>query len=145
MTPAYRTYLKQVKQALCCSRADQKRLLNGLEEEITETFPDADHVSMEQIVEQYGPPEDMAQELQQVLPSGSAADSAKKRLRKICLLFSLCLLAVILIAGGIVYREHIKAGNTPPDVIVVSQPPEIIYVTPRPPVFEYPGESYLPE
>ena len=114
MTSAYKTYLKQVKQVLCCSRADQKRLLNGLEQEITEAFPDADNVSMEQIVEQYGPPEDMAQELQQVLPDGSVADSAKKRLRKICLLFSICLLAVILIAGGIIYREHIKAENTPP-------------------------------
>lgn len=145
MTPAYKIYLKQVKQALCCTRADQKRLLNGLEQEITEAFPDALNVSMEQIVEQYGSPKDVAQELQQVLPDGSVADSAKKRLHKICLLFSLCLLAVILIAGGIIYREHIKAENTPPDIIVVTQPPEIIYVTPRPPVFEYPGESYLPE
>ena len=144
MTPAYRTYLKQVRQALCCSRADQKRLLNGLGQEITEAFPDADNVSMEQIVEQYGPPEDMAQELQQVLPSGSAADSAKKRLHKICLLFSLCLLAVILIAGGLVYREHIKAKNTPPDVIVVSQPPEIIYVIPSRGPAELP-DSFLPE
>lgn len=144
MTPAYRTYLKQVKQALCCSRADQKRLLNGLEQEITETFPDAVNVSMEQIVEQYGSPEDMAQELQQVLPSGSAADSAKKRLHKICLLFSLCLFAVILIAGGIIYREHIKAENTPPDIIVVTQPPEIVYVIPSHGPAELPG-SFLPE
>lgn len=145
MTPAYKAYLKQVKQAFCCSRADQKHLLNGLEQEITETFPDADNVSMEQILEQCGSPEDIAQELQQVLPSGSVADFTKKRLHKIYLFFSLCLIAVVLIASGIIYREHIKAKNIPPDVVVVTQPPEIIYVTPRPPVVEYPEVAYLPE
>lgn len=144
MAPAYVTYLKQVKRGLCCSRAEQKRLLTALKEEILDTFPDADHASLTQIEEEYGPPELMAQELQQVLPDNAAA-TAKKRLRKMGLIFSLGLLAVILIAGGIIYREHIKAENTPPEVIVVTQPPEIIVVTQKPPVSELPPASVPPE
>ncbi len=142
MAPAYVTYLKQVKQGLCCSRAEQKRLLTALEQEILDAFPDADNISLAQVEEQFGPPEMLAQELQQVLPGDVAANTAKKRLRKICLIFSLSLLVVVLIAGGIIYQEHIKAENTPPDVIVVTQPPEIIVVTPAPrPVYEFPPES----
>jgi len=102
MALAYITYLKQVKQGLCCSRAEQKHLLTALEEEILDTFPDADHASLAQIEEQFGPPVLMAQELLQVLPDDAAANTAKKRMRKMCLMFSLGLLAVVLIAGGII-------------------------------------------
>lgn len=143
MAPAYETYLKQVKQGLCCSRTEQKRLITALEQEILDAFPDAGDVSLPQIEEQFGPPEMMAQELQQALPGDVAAKTAKRRLRKICLIFSLSLLVVVLIAGGIIYQEHIKAENTPPEVIVVTQPPEIIVVTPAPrPVYEFPPESF---
>ena len=142
MALAYITYLKQVKRGLCCSRAEQKQLLTALEEEILDTFPDADHASLVQIEEQFGPPALMAQELLQALPDDAAANTAKKRMRKMCLTFSLGLLAIVLI---VIYREHIKAENTPPDVIIVTQPPEIIVVTPKPPVSELPPASFSPE
>ena len=145
MAPAYITYLKRVKQGLCCSRTEQKRLITALEQEILDTIPNADHAPLAEIEEQYGPPDVMARELQQVLPDNAATQAAKRRLRRICLFFSLCLLAIVLIAGGIIYQEHIKAENTPPDVIVVTQPPEIIMVTPRPPISELPPASYPPE
>ncbi len=145
MAPAYVTYLRQVKQGLCCSRAEQKRLIAALEQEILDTIPNANHAPLAQIDKQFGPPDEMAQELQQALPDDTAAQTAKKRLRRICLIFSLCFLAVVLIAGGVIYQEHIKAENTPPDVIVVTQPPEIIMVTPRPPISELPPASYPPE
>lgn len=145
MAPAYVTYLKRVTQGLCCSRTEQKRLIAALEQEILDTIPNADRAPLTEIEEQFGPPDMMAQELQQTLPDDTAAQTAKKRLRRICLIFSLCLLAVVLIAGGIIYQEHIKAENTPPDVIVVTQPPEIIMVTPRPPISELPPASYPPE
>lgn len=145
MAPAYITYLKRVKQGLCCSRTEQKRLITALEQEILDTIPNANHAPLAQIDKQFGPPDEMAQELQQALPDDTAAQTAKKRLRRICLIFSLCFLAVVLIAGGVIYQEHIKAENTPPDVIVVTQPPEIIMVTPRPPISELPPASYPPE
>lgn len=145
MAPAYVTYLKQVKQGLCCSQAEQKRLLTALEQEILDAFPDADNISLAQIEKQFGPPEMMAQELQQVLPGDAAANAAKKRLHRICLIFSLGLLIVVLIAGSLIYREHIKAENTPPDIIVVTASPEIIVVTPAPRPVELPPESFLPE
>lgn len=145
MALAYITYLKQVKRGLCCSKAEQKHLLTALKEEILDTFPDADHASLAQIEEQFGPPALMAQELLQALPDGAAANTAKKRMRKMCLMFSLGLLAVVLIASSIIYKEHIKAENTPPDVIIVTQPPEIIVVTPKPPVSELPPASFPPE
>lgn len=145
MAPAYVTYLRQVKQGLCCSRTEQKRLIAALEQEILDTIPNADHAPLAEIEEQFGTYDVMAQELQQALPDNAAAQAAKKRLRRICLVFSLCLLAVVLIAGGIIYHEHIKAENTPPDVVVVTQPPEIIMVTPRPPISELPPASFSPE
>ena len=145
MAPAYVTYLKQVKWGLCCSRTEQKHLITALEQEILDAVPNADHASLTQIEEQFGPPEIMAQELQQALPDDAVANTAKKRLRKICLIFSLGLLAIVLIAGSIIYGEHIKAKNTPPDVIVVTQPPEIVVVTPKPLVVELPPASVPPE
>lgn len=145
MAPAYIAYLKQVKRGLCCSRAEQKHLITALEQEILDTIPHADHASLTQIEEQFGPPALMAQELQQALPDNAAANTAKKQLRKICLIFSLGLLAVVLIAGSIIYGEHIKAEKTPPNVIVVTQPPEIIVVTQKPPISELPPASVPPE
>lgn len=145
MAPAYVTYLKQVKQGLCCSQAEQKRLLAALEQEILDAFPDASNISLEKIESQFGPPVMMAQELQQALPGDAAANAAKRRLRRICLIFSLGLLTVVLIAGSLIYREHIRAENTPPDVIVVTQPPEIVVITPVPRPVELPPESFPPE
>ncbi len=145
MAPAYVTYLRRVRHGLCCSRTEQKHLITALEQEILDAVPDADHVPLAQIEKQFGPPEVMAQELQQTLPDDTAAQTARKRLHRMCLFFSLCLLAVVLIAGGIIYQEHIKAENTPPDVIVITQPPEIITVPQRPPIYELPPASYLPE
>lgn len=139
MPPAYVTYLKQVKQGLRCSRAERKRLLTALKEEILDTFPDADHAALAQIEEEYGPPEIMAQELQEVLPGGAAA-AEKKRRRKMRLMLLLGLLAAVLIAGGIIYREHIKAENTPPD-----ESPEIAAAAAAPPVSELPPASVPPE
>lgn len=145
MAPAYVTYLKRVKQRLCCSRTEQKHLIDALEQEVLDTIPNADDVPFSEIEERFGSPDVMAQELQQTLPDDTAAQTAKKRLHRIYLIFSLCLLAVVLIAGGIIYQEHIKAENTPPDVIVVTQPPEIIVVTQRPSISELPPASFPPE
>ncbi len=141
MAPAYVTYLRRVKHGLCCSRTEQKHLITALEQEILDAFPDADSISPAQIEEQFGPPDAMAQELQQTLPDDTAAQTARRRLHRMCLFFSLCLFAVVLIAGGIIYQEHINAENTPPDVVVVTQPPEIITAPQRPPIYELPPAS----
>lgn len=129
MSPAYSSYLKQVRRSLCCSRAERKRLLRGLEQEIFEAFPDARQRSFAQIAEQFGAPESMAQELQQALPA-SAAYAAQKQMRSMWIGFLACLLLITAVAGVLVWREHENALNTPPEIIFVQQQPEIILAPP---------------
>lgn len=138
MTPAYKAYLKQVRRALCCSAADRRRLVAGLEQELLEAFPNAEAISMRELAEQFGTPGAMAQELQQALPGGGA-DIARRRMLRVWLCFLVCLLFTVLAACGIVWWEHRKAANTPPEVVVIQPPPEIIYVQPGSSVAERPG------
>lgn len=144
MSPAYETYLKQVKQGLCCLRAEQKRLVAALEQEILDAFPNAAELSLAQLEEHFGPPERMAQELQQALPENAAADTAKRRLRSMCMLFLLGILTIALIAGGLIYREHQKALNAPREVVVVTPPPEVVVVPRQSPVAEMPPAEAPP-
>ena len=150
MAPAYKTYLKQVKRALCCSKAAQERLIAGLEQEVMEAFPDAGKASIDQIEAQFGAPEAMAQELQQALSDTTSTNTAKKHIHRMWWLFFLCLLAVILVAGCIIYVERAKAEqarleaeNTPPQIIVVEPTPEVIVVEPSYPA-EIRGEPHEP-
>ncbi len=151
MSPAYIRYLKQVRRALCCSRAERSRLLGGLEQELLDAFPDARHSSFEQIAGQFGAPETMAQELQQALPGGAAC-AARRQIRGMWLGFLACLLLITAVAGAVVWREHERAINTPPEVLVVQQPPKVILVQPEPaaephpaPVCELPAAPYEEE
>jgi len=145
MVPAYKKYLKKVKRMLCCSKADQSRLLNGLEQEIKDSFSDADNVTLPQLMRRFGPPEAVAAELQQALPDGAVAGTTKKRLHRAWLFFLVCLVSVALAAGYMIWQARQKEENTPPQIIVVEPPPKVIVVEPEPFISERPGEPHETE
>ena len=90
-------YLRQVKRKLRCSRADKRRLLDGLEAELTDVFPRGCFPSMTQVLDRFGPPEAAARELEAGLPPEKLERAQKRRRLLLGIAFAVCAVAIILL------------------------------------------------
>ena len=75
-------YCKKVGKKLVCGRAQKKRLLGGLAQELTERFGDSP-VTQEELLAQVGAPADTAELLQESVTPEERTAFEKKRFRTI--------------------------------------------------------------
>ena len=90
-------YLRQVKRKLRCSRADKRRLLDGLEAELTDIFPRGCFPSMTQVLDRFGLPEEVARELEAALTPEELERARKRRRLLMGIAFVVCAVVIILL------------------------------------------------
>ena len=95
MDTAVFRYTRAVGQRLHCSRTTRGQLLAGLRQEIREAFP-AGICSRKELVEHFGPPEEVARELQQAVSPEEMEQYFKRQRLRLSLLFLGCIAAALL-------------------------------------------------
>ncbi len=103
MGDSRRIYLRQVAKRLCCPPEERTRLLAGLENEMAECCPGGAGLSAEVLASRFGAPEDVAAELQRVVPAESVLRYGRRKRLLTRLVLAACLMAVVLSLGFAVH------------------------------------------
>ena len=112
-------YLRQVKRKLRCSRADKRRLLDGLEAELTDIFPRGCFPSMTQVLDRFGPPEAAARELEAGLPPEKLERAQKCRRLMIRIGFAVCAAVIVLMILYILWLVSVFNGTVIVDTEII--------------------------
>ena len=96
-------YLRRVKKRLHCTGRERRRLLDGLEAELSDAFPQGAAPAPEQIEARFGTPDDMARELETALDP-ERLERARKRRRLITWIgFALCVAVIAILAYYVIW------------------------------------------
>lgn len=106
---------------LYCEQADKNRLLNGFRQEILETFSDTSELTEAQIIQHYGPPEAVAQELQAVLPTSNVMRVSQRHKHRMWLGLVAAVLAIVLACGYIAWQNKIDVTYINKEIIDTSK------------------------
>lgn len=99
---AVRKYLRDVNRKLCCRKGTRKRLLDGFREELAES--DLGDMNYEQLVLQFGKPEELAQSLMEAVdPAEIARESKRKMARPYYIAGMIALILVLIFAAYVRY------------------------------------------
>ena len=90
-------YLKQVKRKLRCAGETKRALLSGVEQELAEAFPQGAAPSPAQILDRFGPPEDLARELEAAIPPEELERVRKRRRLLVGLAFAVCAVVIAIL------------------------------------------------
>lgn len=103
MRDSRKIYLKQVARRLRCSAQERDELLAGLENEMAECCPGGAGLSAEVLANRFGAPEDVAAELQQIVPAESVLRYGRRKRLWTRLVLAACLIAVVFSLGFAVH------------------------------------------
>lgn len=95
-TGTYAQYLRQVEEGLHCAKAERKRLLAGLKDELEEAAARTPEPAMAELEERFGRPRAVAAELEEALEPGNVARYETVRTRIIRGLAVACAFAILL-------------------------------------------------
>lgn len=119
MNKICREYLRQVRKSLRCTYKERKRLLSGLEAELTEAFPPETYPTMADLTARFGAPEAMAVELMTALPEGAAAEHQKKRRKKWMIATAACIVVIAMLVGYLAWLGSVEVDYIVDDGIVI--------------------------
>lgn len=114
-------YLEQVEHMLYCEQADKNRLLSGFRQEMLESFSDASELTEAQIIQHYGSPEAVAQELQAALPTSNIMKMSQRHKLRMWLGIIAAVLAVVLACSYIAWQNKIDVTYIDKEIIGASK------------------------
>lgn len=112
-------YFKRVKRKLRCSGETRRRLLAGLELEAADAFPQGSVPSPAQVLDRFGPPEDLARELESALPPEEVARAVKRRRLILGIGFAVCAAVIVLLIVYIGWLVDILNGRVIIDTEII--------------------------
>lgn len=119
MNKVCREYLRQVCKSLRCTYKERKRLLSGLEVELTEAFPPETSSTMADLTARFGAPDAMAVELLTALPEGGAAEHQENRRKKWMIATAACIAVIVMLMGYLIWLESVEVDYIVDDGIVI--------------------------
>lgn len=100
---AVNKYVKQVKSIISFNSKDKKEFITMLKKQVYEYCDNKDNCTYENIIEEFGTPNETAGEYIQSLDSNILLKNLKKR-HFIMLFISICIFAVIVVSAFEIYR-----------------------------------------
>lgn len=114
---AVRKYLRDVNRKLCCRKGTRKRLLDGFREELAES--DLGDMNYEQLVLQFGKPEELAQSLMEAVDPAEIARESKRKMARPYYIAGMIALILVLIFAAYVRYVAVHAVDRAVDTITI--------------------------
>lgn len=116
---AVRKYLRDVNRKLCCRKGTRKRLLDGFREELAES--DLGDMNYEQLVLQFGKPEELAQSLMEAVDPAEIARESKRKMARPYYIAGMIALILVLIFAAYVWYVSVRAIDYAVDTITITE------------------------
>jgi len=111
-------YLRQVGRRLRCPKAERKQLLAEVAAEIEDAFSVEGELSIAAITAKFGQPEDLATDLELLVPQEVQDRATRCRRRGIFVGFGACILVIGLLVGYLAWLASIDIHYIDTEVVV---------------------------